>query len=123
MGRKEKYEAKLQGDIIGQSYENTKPLAVKKQTSYFASAVELENKVKGIVDGCPSFFVHFYIAFAEEFAKKPTYQERLIIFHKWGARGLDVGLLKDVACGLFGWGCELSWIWDDTSVWGTDVWW
>jgi len=123
MTRTEKYSAKLQGNIIGEIYENTKELAVKKQTAYFASAAKLESKVKIIVDGCPSFLVHFYIAYAEEFSKKKTDLERLIIYHKWGVRGLDYDLLQDVSCKLFNWGCEFSWVWDETSVWGTDVWW
>ena len=123
MGRKEKYEAKLQAGVIAQGYENTKALAVKKQTSYFASAVELESKVKALMDGVPSFYHHFYIAYAEEFWKKKTDRERLIIYHKWHARGLDVNVLQRVSCALFGWGCEFSWVWDETSIWGTDVWW
>ena len=123
MGRKEKYEAKLQAGVIAQGYENTKALAVKKQTSYFASAVELESKVKALMDGVPSFYHHFYIAYAEEFWKKKTDLERLIIYHKRQARGLDAAVLQRVACTLFGWGCGFSWVWDETSVWGTDVWW
>lgn len=105
MTRTEKYTAKLQGDIIGEIYENTKALAVKKQTSYFTSAVELEEKVKRVVDGCPSFLVHFYIAYAEELWKKKTDLERQIIYDKWLTRGLNAGLLQDVSCGMFGWGC------------------
>jgi len=123
MGRTEKYAAKLQAGVIAQGYENTKDLAVKKQTSYFASAVELETKVKGIVDGCPSYLVHFYIAYAEEFRRKKTDWERWIVTQKWRARGLDIVRMGDVTCGLFNWACGMSWVWDETSFWDEDAWW
>ena len=43
--RKDKYEAKIDGRIIGQRYEDTKKLAVTKQGSVFKRQVEIEEKV------------------------------------------------------------------------------
>jgi len=122
MGRKEKWIAKLQSGVIALGYENTKDLAVKKQTSYFKSAAELEAKVKAIADSSPNILHFSYIAYAEEFWKKKTSAERVIIYNKWRARGLDAGILQRIACELFNWGCEFSWVWDDTSIWDADRW-
>lgn len=100
--RKNKYKAKIDGDVIGGRYEATKKLAIHKQTSYFKDAAELENKVKIACDGAPSINQHFYIAFAEEMAKTPTAAERSIIFTKWAMRGLSWYYLLQVAMKLFG---------------------
>ncbi len=95
--RRNKYGAKIDGNIISGRYEATKNLAVRKQTEYFGNAVKLENEVKVIVDGEPSFLQHFYIAFAEEIAKKHTQAEWEIAFQKWWNRGLNGNILDAIA--------------------------
>jgi len=101
--RGKKYEAKIDGSVIGGRYEATKDLAVRSQRKYFADAVELENKVKVIVDGEPSILHHFYIAYAEEIVKKKTEEEWQIAYNKWEARGLRAQLLNNLSVLLTGW--------------------
>jgi len=101
LNRIEKYGKKIDGKIIGQRYDATKKLAVDSQTKYFARAEQLELKVKSIVSGASSITHHFYIAFAEEFAKKKTASERSIIFNKWVSRGLSWFYLLRIASGMF----------------------
>ena len=102
MGRKEKYKAKLDPEVIGKRYDATKELAVRKQTGYFKDAAELESKVKAICNDISSIQIHFYIAFAEEYAKTPTIAERNIIFTKWAMRGLSWFYLLQVAMKISG---------------------
>lgn len=95
--RLNKYKAKISGDIAKQRYEATKDLSVNSQRGYFAKAEKLEVQVKSIVDGVPSIQQHFYIAYAEEMAKKHTQGEWDIVFNKWKSRNLSSALLVSIA--------------------------
>ncbi|GAH37349.1 unnamed protein product [marine sediment metagenome] len=101
--RRDKYEAKIDGRIIGQKYEDTKKLAATKQGPVFKRQVEIEEKVKVICEGVSSILLHYYIDYANEFNKWKRYDEREIIFTKWKSRGLNRDLLGEIGLKLFGW--------------------
>ena len=101
--RIDKYTAKINPEIIGSRYDATKELSVRKQKDYFAKAARLESQVKSIINGVPSILHPFYIAYAEELAKKTQDNERNIIYNKWLSRGLDGVKLDKIGLALFGW--------------------
>ena len=101
MGRLEKYKAKLDSDILKRRYDDTKGLAIDQKASTVKKEVEIENKVKVIIDGEPSFLQHFYMVFAKELEKKGTSKEREILFNKWAARGLNFIKMREIGKYLF----------------------
>ena len=123
MGRSiAKYSRKLDGSVIGRKYDDTKKLAVKLQKPYFIKAADLEIKVKAIVGSEPTILHHYYIAYAEEFAKHTRDSERWIIYLKWLRRGLNLDRLLDISENLFNWSTGGTWVWDVTAEWDEDRW-
>lgn len=120
--RIDKYSRKINSDLIGKRFDESKELAVKSQKEYFARAEKLEAQVKIIVSGEPTILHHFYIAFAEEFAKHTQDNERWIIYLKWLRRGLDENKLLDISENLFNWSTGGTWVWDIDSYWDVDKW-
>jgi len=101
--RLEKWAAKLRGSTRKQRYDMQKKDMCKKEKEHFFRAEELEKFVKNLVDGVPSFLVHFYYAFAEEVAMlakkcqaKTLINEIEIRQQKWIKRGLDWQFLDSI---------------------------
>jgi len=101
--RLEKWTAKLRGSTRKQRYDMQKANMCRKEKSYFLKAEELEKFVKHLVDGTPSFLVHFYYAFAEEIAMlsakcqaQTLIDEVEIRQQKWIKRGLDWQFLDSI---------------------------
>ncbi|GAI07049.1 unnamed protein product [marine sediment metagenome] len=60
-------------------------------------------QVKQIINGVPTFYEHFYMAFAKEiYSKQKKFKgqtllnELTILDNKWAMRGLDGGLLSQI---------------------------
>ena len=102
MGRLEKYRAKLDSDVLKKRYDDTKELAVRKKAPTIKREVELEEKVKVIIDGEPSFLQHYYMVYGKELVKNSTEREWGITFNKWEARGLIAEILNNISILLVG---------------------
>lgn len=109
MGRIEKYKAKLDSDVLKRRYDDTKKLAVAKKAATVKKEVDLEVKVKVIIDGEPSFLQHYYMVFAKEYFKvlrkhgdSPLSNEGVILEDKWETRGLNINYLNDIVVMLTG---------------------
>ena len=104
MGRKEKYKAKLDSDVLKKRYDDTKKLAVNKKAPTIKREVEIEEGVKTIIDGEPAFLQHYYMIFAKEIEKvtgkhtgSTAQLEVCALFWKWCCRGLDSINLNKIA--------------------------
>ena len=102
MGRIEKYEAKLDGDVIGARYTATKEMSVRIEAAEIPKQVKLENSVKAMISDVPSIQHHFYMAFAKQLNKKTSDEERCIINKSWAKRGLSPFVMDKIAHYIFG---------------------
>jgi len=107
--RIKKYTAKLDSDVLKRRYDDTKKLAVDQKAPTVKREVELEEKVKVVIDGEPSFLQHYYMVFAKEYDKalrkhgdSPLSKETIIIEKKWTTRGLNINYLNGIIVMLTG---------------------
>lgn len=94
--RTKKYAKKIDGKIIGDKYDATKDLAVKSEGKALKEAVEVEEKVKGLLSSVSTLQISYYIIFAKEILKvmrkhnaETQEQEICILCRKWWMRGLQ----------------------------------
>jgi len=104
-----KYAKKMTGDILKKRYEDTKNISIEKKAATLGKEVELEEKVKVIIDGEPSFLYHYYMVFAKEYYKalrkhtdNTMSRETLIVENKWRTRGLHATYLNNIILLLTG---------------------
>ena len=107
--RIDKYKAKMDSDVLKRRYNDTKKLSVDKKAATIGREVELEEKVKVIIDGEPSFLQHYYMVFAKEYDKalrkhsdSPLSRETVIVEGKWTTRGLNINYLNGIILMLTG---------------------
>lgn len=103
MGRLEKYKAKMNSDILKRRYDDGKKMAVANKAATVGREVEIELKVKGVCDGEPSMYHHYYMVYGKELVKNNTEAEWEITYNKWATRGLDTILLNNISELLVGW--------------------
>jgi len=111
MSRASKYAKKIDSEVIKNRIDSQKESMVDQQRDYFPSAVEVEVKVKDLLDGESNFKIVYYIIFAKEIQKiikkhgggrsligtqSTMYQELEIMQEKWLRRGLDPEKLTQV---------------------------
>ena len=97
MNRLDKYKAKIDGNVISKRYEETKELAVRKQSKYFKDAVAVQNRIKAAITGVSSMYFHYYMDYGEELVKNHTQAEWEITYEKWRARGLVPLILSNLS--------------------------
>jgi len=100
-GRIERFEKKLDGTIRGALFDTQKEQMIANETQPTKDLVEIELKIKGIVDGEPTLLLPYYIIFGKEVYSKANkhkgvalYNEIMILEAKWEARGLTPELLE-----------------------------
>ena len=103
MDRLEKYKKKYTATEVGKSYHAVKDLAVEKERIAFPEQVEIELKVKSIINGCPVLYISQYIIFGKEINKLKKKHDGVALFNelrildeKWHRRGLNGSLLSEI---------------------------
>ena len=103
MSRIEKYAKKISGDNRKRLYDAQKDQMVKLETAASRDFEKIELQVKQIINGVPTFYEHFYMAFAKEIYSKQKklkgqtlLNELTILNNKWEMRGLDATLLMTI---------------------------
>jgi len=104
--RKEKYDAKVDGDITAKHTKALKPSMVREEAKYFSEISELEKKVKALVEaeGVSTIQVRDYLNFGRElytiskrFSDVTMNAEAQLRVNKWKDRGLNSTLLVKIA--------------------------
>jgi len=104
--RKEKWNAKIDPNVIGKLWQNVKPIAFEEVSTGLDLLANYENKAKKIIEkrGVPIFLHPQYINYARElgelsknFTGDTLNSEASNIAQKWYMRGLDPSILKDIA--------------------------
>jgi hypothetical protein len=104
MERARKYAKKINAGVIGARYDAQKEMMVRGERNYFASAQEIEIKIKKLVDGISSLNQIYYIIFAKEIQKiikthtagNTVMEEMEILQKKWETRGLDENIMNKI---------------------------
>ncbi|MBA7543959.1 hypothetical protein ES705_36303 [subsurface metagenome] len=101
--RIDKFAKKISGDNRKKLYDAQKDQMVKLETIASRDMAKIEIQVKSIINGVPTFYEHFYMAFAKEiYSKQKKFKgqtllnELTILDNKWEMRGLDENLLKKI---------------------------
>ena len=101
--RIEKYKKKISGDNRKRLYDAQKEQMVKLETAASRDFEKIELQVKQIINGVPTFYEHFYMAFAKEiyskqkkFKSQTLLNELRILDDKWYMRGLNAKLLAEI---------------------------
>lgn len=101
--RIDKYAKKISGDVVKNRIDAQKDQMVRLETVASRDFEKIEIQVKQIINGVPTFYEHFYMAFAKEiyskqkkFKSQTLINELAILDDKWKRRGLDVGLLTKI---------------------------
>ena len=91
-----KYEKKISGDLAKERYDSEKKEMVRLERKYFAEAVDIELKIKGMLSNVGSLAIIYYIIFAKELIKiikthssSTQLKEAEILQEKWKRRGLN----------------------------------
>jgi len=113
--RLRKWKAKTEPEVVGERLKQTRELGVEKQETYQPQLHELNMKVKAVLNelGIPAHLHHYYTSAGQEFwklqkkgAEGPVNTEADGIAAGWVTRGLDFGVLQQVAA-LFGYNPRL----------------
>jgi len=101
--RLKKWAKKLSGDNRKRLYDAQKPQMIKLEAEATKELVKIENEVKKLVEGEPTFYLPYYIIFGKEIYKlRKKYIgltliiEAEILVQKWENRGLDIILLEKI---------------------------
>lgn len=103
--RRKKYEAKIDGVIIGQRFTAQKENMVDQTDERFAELVKIEDDVKSILESnaVPTIQIPFYLNYARElyrlkkaFTGGTLTAEAEVLQNKWIARGLDLSMLNGI---------------------------
>jgi RNase H-fold protein (predicted Holliday junction resolvase) len=103
--RRSKYEAKIDGVIVGQRFTAEKENMVNQVDERFAELVKVEDDVKSVLEdsGVTTITIPFYLNFAREcYRRKKQFTgatlraEVEVLQNKWIARGLDLDMLTAI---------------------------
>uniref|UniRef100_A0A7C3YZK2 Uncharacterized protein n=1 Tax=candidate division WOR-3 bacterium TaxID=2052148 RepID=A0A7C3YZK2_UNCW3 len=109
--RKEKYEIKLDPDVVKQRFSGQKEKMVDQIADIFPSLVALEEAAKTVLDaeGVPISLYPMYLDYARElwrlvnkFGGDVLYNETRILENKWVARALSQPVLERLRVEIFG---------------------
>jgi len=109
--RKEKYEIKLDPDVVRQRFLGQKEKMVDQVADIFPALVALEESAKTILDaeGVSIALYPMYLAYARElwrlvnnFGGDVLYNEIRIAENKWVARALSAAVLERLRVDIFG---------------------
>ncbi|MEO0110656.1 MAG: hypothetical protein ABIL00_07770 [candidate division WOR-3 bacterium] len=109
--RVEKYQSKLDPEIIGRDLAQLKEKMVSQIGAYFIEIFEIETKAKAILSeyDIPVSLIPSYLCYARElyslskrYAGFPLFREIRIREGKWRGRELDLNILKRIRVDIFG---------------------
>lgn len=109
--RKEKYELKLDPDVVKQRFASQKDKMVSQVADIFPNLVALEEAGKTVLDaeGVPITLYPMYLSYCRElwrlvnnFGGKVLYNEIRITETKWIARALSAAVLERLRIDIFG---------------------
>ncbi|MEO0102885.1 MAG: hypothetical protein ABIK81_04200 [candidate division WOR-3 bacterium] len=109
--RKEKYEVKVDPEVVKQRFSGQKDNMVEQVAEIFPNLVALEEAAKTVLDseGVPITLYPMYLSYAREvwrlvnnFGGDVLYNEIRIAENKWIARALSAAVLERIRIDIFG---------------------
>jgi len=107
-----KYSAKIDSTVVSERYKAVKPLMTEQVSNLYGQLVEVEAKVKAVLEGVSGMKVieiPAYLSYSREVwralrthAGNVGVAEAQAIKDKWKGRGLTDATLKKIATDVFG---------------------